>query len=121
MEQRKFPRIKTRNFVSFVKYNKNGHIESHKTGVALDVSQHGIGMETREEIGAQNIRLIFTSSDNSLIEIKAKVVNSRQIGEKKFQTGLSLQGKPDENLRFVTNLVRAYHTRKKSLNHNLFL
>ena len=121
MEQRKFPRIKIRNFISFVEYNKDGQIESHNPGIALDVSQGGILLETRDKLDTQCIHLIYTSNDSKLIEIKAKVVYSLPAGDEKFNNGLSLQGKPDENLQFVTNLIQAYHFRKKSQNRKIFL
>jgi len=121
MDRRKYPRINTKKFISFVKYNKNGQIESQKTGTAIDVSQGGILLETTEKIDAKSISLITTSSDNKLIEIKAMVLYSRQTDDEKFHTGISLQGYPYENLRFVTGLVRAYLQRKKSQNRKIFL
>jgi hypothetical protein len=121
MDRRKFPRINTKKFISFVKYNSNGQIESQKTGTAIDVSQGGILLETTEKIDTKSICLITTSSDNKLIEIKAKVLYSRQAGDEKFQNGISLQGNADENLRFVTGLVHAYLIRKKSQNRKIFL
>jgi hypothetical protein len=121
MDRRKFPRINTNTFISFVKYNKNGQIENQKTGTAIDVSQGGILLETTEKIDTKSISLITTSSDNKLIEIKATVLYTRQVDGEKFQNGISLQGNPDENLRFVTGLVHAYLLRKKSQNRNIFL
>ena len=121
MDRRKFPRINTNTFISFVKYNKNGQIENQKTGTAIDVSQGGILLETTEKIDTKSISIITTSSNNKLIEIKATVLYTRQVDSEKFQNGISLQGNPGENLRFVTGLVHAYLLRKKSQNRNIFL
>ena len=71
-----------------------------------------------------NVRLnytISTSIDNKLVEIKAKVVYSRQVDGGKFQNGISLQGNPDENVQFASGLIRSYNLRKKTQNRKIFL
>jgi hypothetical protein len=121
MDRRKFPRAKTRNFISFVTYDEDGQIESQKTGTAMDVSQGGILLETAEKIVTKSISLIATSINNMVIEIRAEVVYSRQASTGKFKNGISLRGKPDENVQFATSLIRAYNLRKKAQNRKIFL
>ena len=121
MDRRKFPRTTTRNFISFVTYYKNGRIESHRTGTAIDVSQGGILLETAEKLEANNISLIATSAENKLIEIKAEVAYSKQIDYRKFKNGIRLRGKHDENVQFAASLIRAYNLRKKSQDRQIFL
>ena len=121
MDRRKYPRSNIKNFISFVVYNENGQIESQKTGTALDVSRGGLFLETAEKISTTSISLISTSSDNKVIEIKAKVIYSRQVDDGKFKNGISLNGNREENLRFIKGLVRSYHLRKKSHNRTIFI
>jgi predicted Zn finger-like uncharacterized protein len=45
-DPRKSPRIKTRNLISYFSFNKAGKLISEGLGVALDISEGGILLET---------------------------------------------------------------------------
>jgi hypothetical protein len=49
----------------------------------------------------------------ALIEIKGKVAHCRKTESGKFKTGIMLQGTQEEKIRFVKELIRAYHYQKK--------
>ena len=119
IENRRYPRVKTRNFVSFIEIDKDGQLMSHRTGTAMDTSQGGILLETHDKIESEYINLIATTLNNTLIEIKGKVVYSKEAANGIFKNGISLQGKPDENVEFVSSLIRVYNYRKKSKYHKI--
>jgi len=54
-----------------------------------------------------------STQKNSLAKIEAKVANCRKAESGKFRTGIMLQGTQEENVRFVKDLIRAYHYQKK--------
>ena len=119
IDNRRYPRVKTRNFVSFTEIDADGQLTSHRTGTAMDTSQGGILLETNDKIESEYINLIATTLNNTLIEIKGKVAYSKEAGNGIFKNGISLQGKPDENVEFVSSLIRVYNYRKKSKYHKI--
>ena len=82
-------------------------------GIILDISQSGILMETIQEVESKYLSLMVSTQTSKLIEIEGKVAYCRQAESGKFKTGIILQGTHDENVRFVKELIRAYHYHKK--------
>jgi len=82
-------------------------------GVVLDISQNGLLIETLQEVESTNLSLMASTQKSSLIEIEGKVAYCRKAESGKFNTGIMLQGTHEENVRFVKELIRAYHYQKK--------
>ena len=82
-------------------------------GVVLDISQNGLLIESLQEIESTNLSIMASTQKNSLIKIKGKVANCRKAQSGRFRTGIILQGTHEENVRFVKELIRAYHYQKK--------
>ena len=82
-------------------------------GVVLDISQNGLLIESIQEVDSINLSLMATTQKNTLIQIEGKVAYCRKAESGKFRTGIMLQGTHDENVRFVKELIRAYHYQKK--------
>ena len=83
------------------------------SGVILDISQDGLLIESTQEVESKNLSLMASTQKNSLAKIEAKVANCRKAESGKFRTGILLQGTHEENVRFVKDLIRAYHYQKK--------
>ena len=81
-------------------------------GVALDVSQSGILIESFQKVESEYLSIMATNKSNSILEIKGKVAYCRKTQSGKFKTGVMLQGSHDDNIRFVKELIRAYHVGK---------
>ena len=81
--------------------------------VVLDISQNGLQIESLQEVESTNLSLRASTQKNSLINIKGKVAHCRKSESGKFRTGIWLQGTHEENVRFVKELIRAYHHQKK--------
>ena len=81
-------------------------------GVVLDVSQSGLLMESIQEVKSTNLSLMASTQKKSLVEIEGKVAHCRKAESGKFKTGIMLQGTQEENIRFVKELIRAYHYQK---------
>jgi hypothetical protein len=82
-------------------------------GVVLDISQNGLLIESLQEVKSTNLSLMASTQKKSLIKIEGKVANCRKAEFGKFKTGVLLQGTQEENIRFVKELIRAYHYQKK--------
>ena len=72
---------------------------------AIDVSPVGVKIETFQEIESEMIRLIAVDSDGTLIDIKCRIVHSRQTEEGRYEFGICLAGTELENTRFALKLI----------------
>ena len=81
--------------------------------MVLDVSQNGLLIESIQEVESKNLSLVASTQKKSLINIEGKVAYCRKAESGKFRTGIMLQGTQEENVRFVKELIRAYHHQKK--------
>jgi hypothetical protein len=113
IENRKYPRVKICNTISYIGSDEDGTILEQCLGVVLDVSQSGLLMESIQEVKSKNLSLMASTQKKSLVEIEGKVAHCRKAESGKFKTGIMLQGTQEENIRFVKELIRAYHYQKK--------
>lgn len=81
-------------------------------GKALNVSQNGIFLETNRIISSENISIMAVDLDNNLIEVKGKVVYSKDNGYGKFGNGVTFQDDPEKSIKFVSSLIRVFCSRK---------
>jgi hypothetical protein len=82
-------------------------------GVAINISQSGIQLETDRIIYAEHILLMFFDYQSNYIATKGQVVYSNKDKSGKFRTGIKFDGKKEENLQFVKKLLRSYHYQKR--------
>ena len=113
IENRKYPRVKICSTISYVGSDEDGTIIEQCLGVVLDISQNGLLFESIQEVESTNLSLMASTQKNNLIKIEGKVAYCREVGSGKFRTGIMLQGTQEENVRFVKELIRAYHYQKK--------
>lgn len=113
-EQRKYPRVKIHNLISYVCLDEDGMPTNRLMGSALDISQGGLLLETTQQIKPGNGILITADEQDRIVEINGKAVYCRESGPGKFYVGISFQGTHDENIQFVRSIVRARHYRKKA-------
>jgi len=112
MERRKHPRVETCNLISYISERENGRIVDQNMGKALNVSQTGIFLETNRIIASENISIMTVDPDNNLIEVKGKVVYSKDNGSGKFGNGVTFRDDPEQSIKFVSSLIRVFHRRK---------
>ena len=78
-------------------------------GIARNVSQSGIQIETFQEIQSEFVTLIFLGSDRNQIEAKGKVVYCRKRNSGQFNIGIKFQEPAERNIWLIRALVRSYH------------
>ena len=113
IEKRQYPRVKISNTISYVGLDENGTVIEQCMGVVKDISQNGLLIESLQAVESKNLSLMASTQKNKLIKIKGKVVSCRKDESGKFKTGILLEGTHEENVRFVKELIRAYHYQKK--------
>ena len=112
LDRRKFPRIKICNPISYDSVNQNGIQLDQNMGIALDISQNGILLETAQMIQSKYIYLIFVDRENNLIRIAARVIFSVKNKKGNFKSGINFQGSQEENIRFAKKVIEAYQRQK---------
>jgi hypothetical protein len=65
------------------------------------------------------LSLVASNQNDDLVEIEARVAYCRKSDSGKYRMGLILQGTHDDNIRFVKELIRAFHYRKKYISNPL--
>ncbi len=108
LDRRKFPRIKVCNPVSYDCVDKDGVLCDQNMGIALDISQNGILLETAQMIRSKNIYLLFVDLEDNLTRIIGRVVFSVKNKNGYFKSGINFQGSSDENIAFAAKLIHAY-------------
>ncbi len=110
-ERRRYPRVAANNPITYALVNEKGSKIGQGIGKAINVSQSGLLLETCEYIGAKYIFLVATDVEGTLIEIVGKVIFSREVSLRTFNTGISLRGEHDDNVKFRRDLIRVFHQR----------
>jgi hypothetical protein len=113
-DQRKHPRVPTSNLISFKLYDDNGNLIHQSMARALNISQSGILIESDHIITAERISLMSADANNILIQIKGRVVYSRENGIGMYESGISFDGTEKENVEFAKKLVKVFHHRKNA-------
>jgi c-di-GMP-binding flagellar brake protein YcgR len=111
-ERRKYPRVKIYYPISYVCTDKKGCIVQENMGVALNISQSGILIETADSVFSKYISLISVDLNRDIIEIKGEVAYCKMNKSQKYRVGISFEGTHAQNIRFVKALTRAYYYNK---------
>ncbi len=112
LDRRKFPRIKVCNPISYDCVDKDGVLCDQNMGIALDISQNGILLETAQMIRSKNIYLLFVDVEENMTRIIGRVVFSVKNKDGNFKSGINFQGNSDENIAFASRLIQAYQVHK---------
>ena len=115
VDQRKHPRVKTKNLISYVSYDKTGQLTSQGLGKALDISNGGILLETPDPIESGLLSLTATDVENNLIEIDGNVVYCKESSSGRYLSGVSFTGTDEPVAAFVTELIKQYNFQKRNL------
>lgn len=111
-EKRKHPRVKIFSLISYCCIDKEGSILSQNYGMALDISQGGLLLETTSALDAEVVLLSIIDLDDNLVELKGIVAYCKETDTGKFRAGISFQGTKEQNIQFAAKMVRAYHSQK---------
>ena len=115
IERRKHPRVKIFNPISYIGYDADKQILEQNLGIAIDISQTGLLIESTQKVESEYLSLVASNQNNELIEVEARVAYCRKMDSGKYHMGMVLQGNYDDNIQFVKELIRAFHYRKKHI------
>ena len=111
-DKRKYPRVETRNVVSYVCVDKEGNEIGEGMGETLNISQGGILLKSPYPIESEFILLMSIDLKNNIMKIKGKIAHSKKDKSGKYETGISFLGTHDENIQTIKSFIKTYHSRK---------
>jgi len=111
-DKREYPRVETRNVVSYVCLDKEGNEIGEGMGETLNISQGGILLKSAYLIESEFILLMSIDLENNIMEVKGKVAHSKKDKSGKYETGISFLGTHDENIQTIKSFIKTYHSRK---------
>jgi Tfp pilus assembly protein PilZ len=82
-------------------------------GLALNISQNGLQIETDSRINTEYILLMFFDYQSNYVATRGKVVYSNPVEPGKYRTGIQLTGVNGNDRKFVKRLIQSYHYQKK--------
>jgi len=106
-------RVEIQKNLSYNGLDVNSNVVDRYMGVALNVSQNGIQIETDYMLFTEHILLMFYDYKSNYIATKGKVVYSKEDESGRFKTGIQLRGVNGDNEKFVKRLIQSYHYQKK--------
>ena len=110
--RRTFTRVEINKSVSYNGLDVNRNVIERYQGIALNVSQSGIQIETDRMINTRYILLMVFDYSSNYVSAKGEVVYSNRDASGKFKTGICLHGTREENLKFIKKLLKSYHYQK---------
>ncbi len=113
-ERRRHPRVDIDDPISYLCVDSDGQQFAQNMGIARNVSQSGIFIETFCMIETEYIILAFADLESNITEIKGKVVYSKKNGSGTFKTGISFKGEHIENIKFIEKLIKYHHYKKEN-------
>ena len=117
IDQRKHPRVKTNNLVSYFSFDGAGKFISHGIGIALDISKGGILLETPCAIESGLIVIATLDWENNLVEVNGKLVYFIKKPIEMYLSGIEFIDSNKKIVEFIVNLVKGYNYR----GYNLFI
>ena len=112
IDRRQYPRVDVYSSISYVCIDKDGSLVDQRMGVALNISQTGVLLETGRQLESSLISLMFVDMEEMLVEISGEIVYSRENDSGMYLNGIRFRGTHEENIRIAKKLIRAYHYRK---------
>jgi c-di-GMP-binding flagellar brake protein YcgR len=107
-ERRKYQRVKTQNALSYVRINDRGRPTEGKKGMAMEISQGGLFMESYHPLEPQDVLLITIDIQRELVPIKGRVIHCRTDDSGKSRMGIQFLESNEKIVSFVTSLIKTY-------------
>jgi len=108
IERRKHPRVEIGNLISYICKDDGGNPIKEGSGKAVNISQGGILIETRDPLEWQDILQLTIGIENRWVGIKGKVIYCNPDDFEKYRTGIQFLETNDKIQSFVMNLLKSY-------------
>lgn len=104
-------RLKTRTSINhpviYVIGNSKGQVETQGVGLALDISEDGMMLESDSPIEATTLTIRASCENSETFGVEAVLVYSMPHFDGKYRSGIRFVGRPDDISQFVGMLKRS--------------
>jgi predicted Zn finger-like uncharacterized protein len=115
VDPRNSPRVKIKNLIAYSLLNKSGRSISHGLGIALDISEGGILLETPNCIDSASVNLTATDNEKNLIEVKGKIIRTKKASSGMYRHGIKFIGGDERVTKFIATVIKEYNFRGNNL------
>ena len=115
IDPRNCPRVRIKNLISYSVFNASGKLISRGLGIALDISEVGILLETPDCIKAGSLKLTATDNEKNLIEVGGKIIRTKKVSTGMHLSGIKFTGADERVTKFAATLIKEYSFRGKNL------
>lgn len=121
-ERRKYPRIKTKNDVSYILLNAKRDVIDQGEGKALDLSQSGTLLETIKPLNGPFVILVTIDLEGKKVKVRGRIANTRRSANPGcYLTGIEFEGSREEQMEAIVAFVKVYnHRKQRDGNRNLY-
>ena len=106
-DKRKHERYSALN-LSYICEDKDGDVLYEGMGRTLNVSEGGIQLETSYYISPGNTLTLEIALEDTLVNLRGRVVYCNELPEKKFSTGLELIEPNAESLAILRQFIKIF-------------
>lgn len=104
IERRKHSRIAIHCHVIFECIDVHGQAASQEMGVALDISEKGMLLETSVPIHASTIKVMVPVKEKDTVELIGNIIYSIPMSDNRYRTGIIFHEQKDNMARLVDTL-----------------
>ena len=115
IDPRNCPRVRTKNLISYSVFNKSGKVISRGLGIALDISEGGILLETPNCINSALVNLTASDNEKNLKEVKGKIISAKKTSSGMYLYGIKFIGGNKRVTKFVATVIKEYNFRRNNL------
>jgi len=108
-EKRKFPRIDSKNLVSYACLDDKGQTLSHGMGRTLNVNETGILLETVNPIDKSCIMSLAIGLKNDVIDIEGDIIHQRPGEGGWYRSGIRFHEMDDAHLTSLKVFIDAFN------------
>jgi predicted Zn finger-like uncharacterized protein len=114
-DPRNGPRVKTKNLIDYSEINKSGKLISHGMGIALDISEGGMLIETPTCINSSTVRLAATDNKKNLTEVKGIINRTQKNSDGMYLHGIKFIDSNERVSKFISIVIKEYNFRENNL------
>ena len=112
--KREHLRIDALNLLSYTCLDDSDHPQQQGMGRTLNVSEKGILLETHALLDPSGDLSISIGLENELVELRGKVIHSRQTAEGLFEIGVTFTKPDDPSLLILKKYISAFQAKTGS-------
>ena len=106
IEQRAHSRMQIRRSIVYIGINHKDQVEVQGVGLALDISQKGMMLESSEPIHVNKLYIRSSTDEGDSLEASTQVIYSMLNSPGKYRTGVQFTGVDEKIAHFVAEMMK---------------